>query len=65
MNRTSKISQTPLNRAKPHHRGTLFLEGVPKSTKAAFKSACAKQETTMRDAMIKLMRQYITDTENR
>lgn len=65
MNRTSKISQTPQNKDKPHHRGTLFLEGVPKSTKAAFKSACARRETTMRDAMIKLMRQYTIDTENR
>ena len=61
MSRRSKISQTPLNREKPHHKGTLFLEGVPKSTKADFKAACARREVTMRDALLQFMRDYIAD----
>ena len=65
MTRRSKISQTPLNRERPHHKGTLFLEGIPKSTKADFKAACAHNEETMRDALISLMRRYIADTEGR
>ncbi len=63
MSRHSKISQTPLDPEKQRHLGTLFLEGVPKSTKAAFKAACAKREKTMRDAIIELMRQFIAETE--
>lgn len=58
MPRRSKISTVPANREEPHHRGVMFIEGVPKSTKAAFKSECAKRETTMRDAMIEFMRWY-------
>lgn len=65
MNRQSKISKVPLNRKEPHHLGTLFLEGVPKTTKSDFKAACAVNEETMRDAMIKLMREYIVRTRER
>jgi hypothetical protein len=61
MSRRSKISQTPLNPAKPRHSGVLFLQGVPQSTKTAFKAACAKREVTMRDAMITFMREFIYD----
>lgn len=59
MARRSKISQTPLNPEKPRHRGVVFIEGVPTTTKSAFKAECAEREETMRDAIIKLMRWYV------
>ena len=55
----SEISRVPADRTQPHHTATLFLQGVPETTKAAFKAACAKKGITMRDAMIKLMRGYV------
>lgn len=61
MSRRSKISRTPANREQPHHRGVLFIEGVPESTKCDFKAACAKMEVTMRDAIIDLMREFIKE----
>lgn len=57
--RKSEISQTPADRTKPHHRGVLFMEGLPLSTKAEFKACCARNGQTMRDAIITLMREYI------
>lgn len=59
MGKKSEISQTPRNPELPRHRGVLFLEGVPQSTKAAFKSVCASQERTMRDVLITLMRDFV------
>lgn len=54
----SKISPRPVEQSIPRHRGALFIEGVPISTRTAFKAACAMQETSMRDAIITLMREY-------
>lgn len=44
------------------HRGVLFLDCIPKSTKQDFKATCAAKGTggeSMRDAIIRLMRFYI------
>ena len=57
----SQISQTPLNRARPHHRGVLFIEGLPKTTKEDFKATCKLKRITMRDAIITLMRRFILE----
>lgn len=54
----SQISQVPADRKKPHHRGAMFMEGIPKSTKDDFKAACAKNGKVMRDIFIELMRDY-------
>jgi len=43
---------------KQTERGTLFLERIPKDTKAAFKAACAKRQVTMQSALIELMRRF-------
>lgn len=55
----STISRTPADRTRPHHRGALFMEGIPESTKSAFKAACATKGVTMRDAIITLMRDFV------
>jgi hypothetical protein len=54
----SRISQTPQDKTRSAHQGVLFVEGVPESTKNAFKRACVGKET-MRDAVIRLMRFYV------
>ena len=54
----SKISQTPKNKKEAAHQGVLFVEGIPDSTKLAFKRACVGNET-MRDATIRLLRLYV------
>lgn len=54
----SKISQTHHDRTKPAHMGTMLIQGLPVSTKTQFKVACAKNEITMRDALITFMREY-------
>lgn len=59
--RLSKISVVPADREKPHHKGTLFIQGIPATTKAAFKSACAKRGQNMRDVILKYMRMYATN----
>lgn len=59
MPRKSRISQTPADTTRPCHRGTLIVQGLPSDTKAAFKSACARREKTMRDVIIELMREYV------
>lgn len=59
MNRhKSKISVFPADRSKPHHKGFLFVQGLPLTTKAAFKAACAARGKSMRDVIIELMRGY-------
>lgn len=62
MGRTSKISQKPRDKTKHHHRGVLFLQAIPHSTKAAFKAACAQRDQTMRDAILLFMRDYVAKT---
>ncbi len=57
--KVSKISVAPANPNATKHRGVLFLEGVPEDTKQLFKAACARKGETMRDAMIRLMRDYV------
>lgn len=57
-NPVSKISVKPLDRNKPYHRGAMLLEGIPLTTKAAFKAACALRGKTMRDVFITFMRAY-------
>lgn len=64
MVRKSTISQTPADRNRPHHRGVLFIEGIPRSTKEAFKAACAYRGETMRDAVIRKMREYVGETKD-
>jgi len=57
----SKISTARRDKEKQTHRGVLFIDCVPRSTKRAFKAACvAKGKTgeSMRDAIIRLMRFY-------
>lgn len=55
----SKISQTPANRVMPH-KGVMFFEGIPLDTKIQFKAVCAYRGETMRDAIIRLMREHIS-----
>lgn len=55
----SKISQIPGDKTLPHHNGVLFVQGLPLSTKLAFKAACSLHGETMRDVIIKLMREYV------
>lgn len=62
MSRRSKISVLPQDRTEPHHEGVLFVEGIPKDTKAAFKAACARRGETMRDVLIRLIRDYAVKT---
>lgn len=38
--------------------GILFVEAVPSRTKTNFKMACAKNNESMRDVLIDLMRKY-------
>ena len=56
----SKISQVPNDRSKPYHEGVLLVEGIPHTTKDAFKATCAKNHVTMRDIVIQFMRDYST-----
>lgn len=56
--RQCKISVVPADPSEPHLKGTLFVEGVPRTTKAAFKAACAKNGENMRDVIITFMRRY-------
>lgn len=53
---------TPGRIGTAYHRGVLFVESVPQDTKALFKAACAKRQTTMRDALIHFMRDFISKT---
>ena len=55
----SKISQTPADRTLPCHKGTMIIQGIPASTKAAFKAKCYSEGNTMRDVLILLMREYV------
>lgn len=60
MSRKSKIS--PIKDGVAAHHATLFVQHIPESTKNAFKSACALNKTTIRDAIIELMRKYVAET---
>lgn len=64
MNTKSKISVIPADPTLPRHTGVLFVQGLPEDTKAAFKAACARRGTTMRDVIIELMRHYAEKTNN-
>jgi len=59
MPRRSVISQTPADPEKPRHEAKLFVEGIPATTKAEFKGACARKGQTIRDAVIEFMRDYV------
>jgi DNA-binding transcriptional regulator YiaG len=59
----SEISTVPLDRTQPHHDGVLYVEGIPKTTKRAFKAACVKNGEAMRDVVIKFMRKYVQKSE--
>jgi len=61
--RRSQISVIPGDRSLPYHKATLFTQGIPATTKAAFKAACAKRGVSMRDALIRLMRGFVQSTE--
>lgn len=56
MNRSSKIA--PIKKGVGGHKGTMLLQGVPATTKAAFKAACAARGISMRDAFILFMRRF-------
>ncbi len=56
--RKSKISVMPADRSLPHHKGNMLIQGLPQTTKAAFKAACAKRGVSMRDVFIEFMRTY-------
>lgn len=59
MRRICKESTMPKDPTKPRHKGVMFLKGIPQTTKADFKAACARMETTMRGEIIKFMRAFI------
>jgi len=54
----SRISPLPADPGKPRHKKTLFVQGIPEDTHSAFKSACARRGETMRDVVIKLVREF-------
>jgi len=58
----SKISVIPADPRAPRHKKTLFIQGIPEDTHSAFKCACARRGITMRDAVIKLVREYAQKT---
>lgn len=58
MPKRSKISVIPADETQPHHNGILLVQGIPEDTKLAFKAACARVGETMRDVIIKIMREY-------
>ena len=63
MNKTkSLISVVPADKSLPHHKSVLFVQGIPMTTKVAFKAACAAQNVSMRDALIKMMRKFAAPT---
>jgi len=58
----SKISRKPHwpEGDRPRHKGYLFVQAIPASTKKAFKDTCWRwPRETMRDAIIRLMRFYV------
>lgn len=58
----SIISPTPVDKLKPQHKQVLFLQGIPESTKCAFKAACAQRGKCMRDVFIEFMREFVANT---
>lgn len=58
----SKISVIPADPAAPRHKKTLFIQAVPGDTHSAFKCACARRGETMRDVVIKLIREFAQKT---
>jgi hypothetical protein len=61
----STISTTPADKSKSAHRGALFMQGIPQSTKNEFKAACARKEKSMRDVIITLMRQFVKESSQK
>ncbi len=61
--RRSQISVIPGDKSLPYHKSVLFVQGVPSTTKAAFKAACAKKGVSMRDVLIRYMRGYVDKVE--
>ena len=55
----SKITQ--IQTPRTYTGGALLVEGIPHTTKVAFKAACAQQERTMREVLIAFMRDYVRD----
>lgn len=62
--RASKISVIPGDPEAPHHEGVLFVQGIPQSTKLAFKRKCMDEGETMRDVIIQLMRSYVDNSRS-
>lgn len=60
MSRKSQIS--PITDGVAAHNATLFVQHIPETTKNAFKAACATRKTTIRDAIIELMRKFVAET---
>lgn len=58
MSRKCKRSRIPKDKTIPHHRGALFIEGVPETTRQQFKAAVALRKTTMRDTFIEFMQDF-------
>ncbi len=58
----SLISPVPADKTKPHHQVVLLIEGVPESTKCAFKAACAQRGKCMRDVVLEFMRDFVAKT---
>lgn len=58
MRTPSEISVIRADPTRPHHKATMYVQGIPISTKNAFKSACAARGYNMRDVFIRLMRGF-------
>lgn len=54
------IAPVPADPDQPRHSGHLFLKNIPRTTKKAFKSEVADCDLYMRDALIILMRRFVT-----
>ncbi len=48
-----------MRKRKGKVREILFLEGIPKDVKSAFKAACAQRGISMRTAILDFMKRYV------
>ncbi len=44
---------------KAKHKGVIWVQDIPATTKQEFKASCAQADEPMRDAFIRLMRYYV------
>ena len=58
MPKKSILSSVIAAKKETSHRSVFFIEGIPRTTKIAFKKACVANDIAMRDVVITMMRLY-------